>query len=155
MLEWILIHGGRKMAIPYLRVLSGVLWYVSATHLLIGAGVNLVPASLPFLAMLYGAEVSFTPEFTYVLKPLGAFMFVLGLIAAAAARDPLRFRPVIYGFVILFVIRSGQRLVFGQEIAEIFGIDGARNLLAVLFFMALAGLIVGLERAASRAESAA
>ena len=143
------------MTNPYLRILSGVLWFVSAAHLLIGASINLVPASLPFLATLYGAEVNFTPEFSYILRPLGAFMFVLGLIAAVAARNPLLYRPVIYGFVILFVIRSGQRLVFGEEIAEIFAIDGARNLLSMLLFLALAVAIVGLERAASRAESAA
>jgi hypothetical protein len=138
---------------PYVRALSGVLWFVSASHFVIGAGVNLVPGSLPFFATLYGAEVNWSPELIYILKPLGAFMLALALIAAAAARNPLRCRPVVYGFVALFVIRSLQRFAFGQEISDVFGIEAGRNILNAVFFLALAGIMVGLERAASRSES--
>ena len=127
-----------------------MLWFVSASHIIIGGGVNLVPGSLPWFAALYGADVQWTPAFTYILKPLGAFMLALGVIAAAAARDPLRFRPVIYGFVLLFVIRSAQRLVYSHELSEVFGIDPARNTVNMAFFLLMAAVLLGLERAATR-----
>ena len=118
--------------------------------MVIGASVNLIPGSLPFFAALYGAEMSFTPEFVYVIKPLGAFMVALGAIAAAAALDPLRHRAVIYCFVLLFVLRSAQRLLFADEIHSVMGIDTTRNLLAVGFFLLLAAALLGLERAATQ-----
>jgi hypothetical protein len=107
----------------------------------------------PFVAGLYGAEVNWTPEFTYILKPLGAFMFALGLICIGAARKPLQNRVIIYSFVTLFVIRSLQRLVFGQEISEVFSIEVSRNMGNMVFFLALAASLVIFERMA-RAEPA-
>ena len=35
-----------------------------------------------------GRQSTGTPEFIYIVKPLGAFMLVLGVMGAAAARDP-------------------------------------------------------------------
>ncbi len=134
----------------HLRPLSALLWLVSASHLVIGASVNLIPGSLPFFAALYGAEISFTLELVYVIKPLGAFMVALGAIAAAAALDPLRHRIVIYCFVLLFVLRSAQRLLFAGEIHDVMGIDTTRNLLAVGFFLLLAAALLGLERTATQ-----
>jgi len=147
--------GGGIMTGTYVRALSGVLWFVSASHFVIGAGVNLVPASLPFFATLYGAEVRWTPELTYILKPLGAFMLALALMGAAAARRPLHCRPVIYGFVALFVMRSLQRFAFSQEIADVFGIGAGRNILNAVFFLILAGILVILDRAAHQSEATA
>ena len=131
-----------------------MLWFVSAIHIVIGVGVNLVPGSLPFFATMYGADVSWTPEFVYIMKPLGAFMIALGFIAAIAARDPLRFRPVVYAFVLLFVMRSAQRIVFGQELDDVFGIGGARNVTNMAFFLAMAGILIWLERGATHPAEA-
>jgi hypothetical protein len=142
------------MTSSHLRPLSTLLWFVSASHFVIGASVNLFPGSLPFFAALYGAEMSFTPEFVYVIKPLGAFMVALGAIAGAAALDPLRYRAVIYCFVLLFVLRSAQRLVFAGEIHDVMGIDTTRNLVAVGFFLLLAAALLLLERTATQRAQA-
>ena len=40
------------------------------------------------MAEYYGAQVTWTPEFLYIVKPIGAFMIAIGVMAAAAARDP-------------------------------------------------------------------
>ena len=67
------------MASTSQRALSAYLWFIAAFHLFVGLSVNL---SMPFtqaIAAGYGAQVDWTPQFTYILHPLGAFMIVLGL----------------------------------------------------------------------------
>ncbi len=95
-----------------LKSLQVMLWFVCISHIVLGVGLNLIPGMAPFIAKVYGAEVNWTPEFTYILKPLGAFMFALGLICASAARNPLKNQMIIYAFAMLFVIRAMQRLLF-------------------------------------------
>jgi hypothetical protein len=104
----------------------------------------------PFMASVYGAEVNWTPEFTYIIKPLGAFMFVLGLICIAAVRNPLKNPMIIYGFAVLFVIRAMQRVLFAQEIFETFSIGVSRNIVNITFFFAMAAVLIVLERLARR-----
>jgi hypothetical protein len=104
------------------------------------------------MASFYGAQVDWTPQFVYILKPLGAFMFVFGLLAAVAALNPLRHRPIVYAFVSLFVIRSLQRLVFGQEVYNAFAITPARNLGNMVLFLLLAASLLGIYRHVEKAQ---
>jgi hypothetical protein len=110
--------------------------------------VPLIP--LDVMARYYGATVDWTPQFVYILKPLGAFMFVLGGLAAAAALKPLYHTAIIYGFVALFALRALQRLVFQQELQAAFSIASARNLGAMVFFFALAAVLFVVCRAAEK-----
>jgi hypothetical protein len=102
------------------------------------------------MASYYGATVDWTPEFVYFVKPLGAFMFVLGVLAVVAARDPVGNRWVVYGFVVLFTIRGLQRIVFQEEIANAFAISGGRNIGNAIFFLALGASLFFLHRAATK-----
>ena len=136
-----------------IKFLQGMLWFVCAFHIAVGAGLNLIPGMAPFMAEVYGAEVNWTPEFTYIIKPLGAFMFALGLICIAAARNPLKNQMIIYGFATLFAIRAMQRLLFAQEISDNFSIGMSRNIVNMIFFLAMAAALIVLERLA-RKESA-
>ena len=131
-------------------ILQGLLWFVCAFHIVIGAGLN-VYADLPqVLAGWYGVTAQeWSPEFTYILKPLGAFMFALGIMAAGTALAPLQHRIVIYGFATLLGVRALQRLLFAAEIQDVFGIATSRNLVNAVFFLVLAGLLVVFERLAS------
>lgn len=128
------------------KVLQTFLWFICAFHIVVGAGLNLFPGMAPFMADMYGAELQSTPQFDYILKPLGAFMFVLGLLAAAAALKPVQHRAVIYGFAALFAIRAFQRVVFSQEIADSFAISASRNMANMVFFLGMAIALVVLER---------
>lgn len=131
----------------FLRVLLGL---ICLFHIGIGAGLNLSSRMAPLMADLYGADLTWTPEFTYILKPLGAFMLALGLIGIAAVRDPLRYRVIIYGFVVLFLIRCAQRWLFAGEISDHFGIEGGRNVGNSVFFLALALTLIILLRVAGK-----
>ena len=50
-------------------------------------------------------------------------MFALGVMAVVAARNPLHNKLMIYGFALLWLIRSSQRLIFWQEIQSAFAIS--------------------------------
>src|SRR5687768_11032194 len=100
----------------WLRVLQGYLWVVCAFHVVIGVGLNVHPEFTRVVATWYGAEkLDLNDQLLVLIKPIGAFMFILGVLAGVAALHPLRYRAVVYGFAGLFFIRAAQRLVFGQE----------------------------------------
>ena len=136
------------------RALQAFLWMICAFHVIVGVGLNLSSAIPAGMASYYGAEVNWTPQFVYILKPLGAFMFVLGILAAVAARNPLGNKMVVYGLVTLFVIRALQRVVFGGEIYAAFAIAPGRNIGNAVFFVALAVALFTLYRFVARSEVA-
>lgn len=133
-----------------MKVLQAYLWFICAFHIVIGAGLNLFPGMASVMAEVYGAEIESSAQFDYILKPLGAFMFVMGLLAAAAALKPVQYRAVIYGFAALFAIRALQRLVFAQEIMDTFTISASRNMANMVFFFAMAIALIVLERLVNR-----
>jgi hypothetical protein len=138
-----------------LRLLQGLLWYVCCSHIAIGAGIMVSPEFQRWMASVYGVQVEWTPQFSYLLKPLGAFMLVLGSLGVAAALDPLRHRLIVYGFIGVLLLRDLQRLVYHQDLQEAFGISPERNLATGAFFFALAvGLFVLLHLAGGRAAPA-
>jgi hypothetical protein len=137
-----------------LGVLKIFLWLIAAFHLIVGLGLN-VSADFPqVMADYYGAQVNWTPEFLYIVKPIGAFMFALGVMAAYAARDPLNHVSTIYGFVVLFAFRGLQRLIFQGEIETAVQIASGRNTGNAIFFLLMAvALVVLLRLAAKPAEA--
>jgi hypothetical protein len=132
----------------WLRLLRIYLWIICIFHVMTGLGTN---CSKPFVATMadwYGAKVDLTPQFLTLLHPLGAFMFILGVLAAVAASDPLRYRPIVYCFAALFLIRSLQRILFRNELESAFQIDPLRNLLSMGLFLAMAVGLAVLQRLA-------
>jgi hypothetical protein len=130
------------------RVLKAYLWFIALFHLFVGVAVNVSPAFTQMIARGYGATVDWTPQFTYILHPLGAFMIVLGLLAGAAAREPERYEGVVLGFVALFAIRALHRFVYGGVLTQAFGISGQRNTVNGILFLAQALALFLLWRAA-------
>jgi len=99
---------------------------------------------------LYNAQVDWSDgQFAYIMKPLGAFMIALGVMAALAARDPLGNRPIIIGFAVLFTMRGLQRLLFMNEIERVFAIPTSKSLLQMVVMLSLALALMLLLRAAS------
>ena len=131
-----------------LRGLQVLMWGACAFHVIVGLGLNLGSSGfVNAMARFYGADVKeLSPEFLYILRPLGAFMLVLGIIAALAALDPIRYRGVVYAFAALFILRATQRVLFGAEVEEIFGVPASRNVFQMVFFYALAAALVAFER---------
>lgn len=137
------------------RLLQVLLWGVCAFHVIVGLGLNLSSGFLGSMASYYGARLDASPDFAYIVKPLGMFMLALGTMAAAAARNPIPHAAVVYGFVILFVGRALQRFFFRQEIHDVFAIDAGRNVANAVFFLALAAVLFMLYRYVARQRSGA
>jgi hypothetical protein len=132
------------------QILKAYLWFIAAFHLVVGIAVNVSASLTQAIARGYGATVDWTPQFTYILHPLGAFMIALGVLAIAAARDPRRYSAVIGGFVLLFAIRALHRVVFGDAVTSAFGIAPSRNMINFAIFALQAVLLFVLWRAAMR-----
>ena len=135
-------------------VLQAFLWFICAFHVIVGLGLNVSSAFPQVVAEYYGAQVSWTPELLYIVKPVGAFMLALGVLAGAAARDPLGHRSIVYGFVVLFVMRGMQRLVFQSEIGTALGIESGRNMGNAILFLLMAAALLLIFRAAGKPADA-
>ena len=131
--------------------LSWFLWVVCAFHILVGLSLNLDLGLREWVgSSLYNATVDWSDgQFAYIMKPLGAFMIALGVMAAMAARNPLGNRSIIIGFAILFTMRGLQRLLYMNEIESVFAIPASRSLVQMVVMLALALGLVLLLRAAS------
>ena len=136
-----------------LIALQAMLWMVCAFHVLIGASLNLPSEEVvSTVAKIYGADVAqWSPQFLYILRPLGVFMVALGVLAGAASLDPLKHRVTIYVFAAIFNVRALQRVIFGEEITTTFGIESGRNLGNMVFFFGLAAVLIVLDVFARRA----
>lgn len=120
--------------------------------LLIGLSLNLDIGLKEWIgSAVYGAQVDWSqPQIVYILKPLGAFMFALGVMAAIAARNPLHNKLMIYGFALLWLIRSAQRLIFWQEIQGAFAIPSGSMISGTVVVFLSAMLLVVLLYFAER-----
>lgn len=125
------------------------LWFSCAFHLIVGIGLNLSPAFPQLMAGYYGAAVDLTPQFLYILKPLGAFMIMVGLVVLAAARDPLNNAAIVHALVALLAIRGLQRFAFQDTIVSDLAIESSRNVANGIFFLLLAAILVVLFKMAS------
>jgi hypothetical protein len=120
---------------------------ICAFHVIIGVGLNAVPDFPRVVGDWYGAErVNATLELMVIGRALGAFMFILGVLAAVAALDPLRHRAIVYGFAGLFALRAAQRLVFGNDQTIAFGIPPWRVTATMGFFFVMAITLAALYR---------
>ena len=136
---------------PNVARLSWFLWVVCAFHVLVGLSLNVDLGLREWVgSSLYNAQVDWSDgQFAYIMKPLGAFMIALGVMAAMAARNPLGNRSIIIGFAVLFTMRGLQRLLYMSEIESVFAIPASRSLVQMVVMLALALGLVLLLRAAS------
>jgi len=121
-----------------MTVLKILLLLVCAFHLAVGLGVNISDDVPGMMAKYYGAtSVEGNLQATYLLRPLGACMFALGLLAAVAATNPMRHKTVVYVISILFMFRGIDRIVCHQEITDAFGVSGPRNTVHAIVLLAV------------------
>ena len=135
-------------------LLQLLLWGICAFHIMVGIGLNVSTDFLSVMAGYYGADTkTWSPDFVYIVKPLGAFMIAMGVLAAQAATRQFEHRLTVYAFVLLFVMRAIQRFVFREDLTELFAISPVRNSGNMIFFLALAIALFVLYHYAGRSRA--
>lgn len=119
--------------------LKALLWLVCITHVLSGiAGISSPAIAGEVARLFYGAALELTPVSIHLLRIIGAYMLVIGILGAVAAWDPDRNRPIITTVAILLLIRVLQRAFLAAEIHETFGISYGRIWFQGAYFAAIA-----------------
>jgi hypothetical protein len=141
------LSGKTDGAYVALRVL---LAYVCLSHVILG-GLGFLfppdPIALRIIKATYGATVVLTPQLIHVIRMLGAFMIAIGFLAGLAFTNPFRNRAIIWGIILLLILRVSQRFIFAAEIQEAFGVTSGRLVLQAVFFLAIAlGLLLLLPK---------
>ena len=127
-------------------ILQLTLWFICAFHLVVGTGLVFSGGFVETAAKLYGAEqTQWDGQFLYILRPLGVFMVALSIFAAAAAKSPETHRLTIYVFAGIFFVRALQRVMFGEELSQLFGIDSGRNTANMVFFFVFGGFLIAMD----------
>lgn len=136
-----------------LRLISFLMWFVAISHIAMGLALLGPRRFRDMVASLYQANVDWTPQFDYILRPLGVFLIGLGLLASIAARRPAANRGIIAVFALMLAVRASQRLVHSQDIVAAFGTPAPRLYLQAAFFGVVA-LFLGAAWFAGRPRSA-
>jgi hypothetical protein len=122
-------------AVGWLRAL---LLLIAAFHVVAGIGLMF---SVPFqrwAVSSYGAHLSWDARDVYFIRIIGSFAFVLGYLAAMAAKDPLKHSVVAIAFVEFFTLRNINRHLYSHELYSGFGVSPLINDLTTVFFGAQA-----------------
>jgi hypothetical protein len=133
--------------------LRGVLAFIAIFHIVAGLGFMFSVPFQKFAVALYGATLTWDARDIYFIRIVGSFAFVLGYLAAMAARDPLKHQIVIVGFIEFFILRNINRHLYSGELYSGFGVSPFVNNLTTIFFGVQAILLVGLLWQVNRNKS--
>lgn len=132
------------------RSLKGMLWFIAVYQFLMGALLLMPPQFAQLVVSWYGATVDWTPQFTFILKPLGAYMLMTGLIAAATARADIPHPSITSAIAALFTINALYRILRFEYVRTTFGIASGHLVLQIVVLLGLAGALVVLSRSTAR-----
>jgi hypothetical protein len=97
-------------------------------HLVLGVCGFLSEGTAVWLAdLLFGVKVDPTPQISYVVKLLGIYAVVFGLMAGAAAVAPERHPALLNLVVVLYALRILNKFVFFDLFTRAFAAPPART----------------------------
>lgn len=138
----------RRSALTLLRPL---LWIIALSHLIVGAGIFLSRSFQGWMARAGGFDpAGLTGPAHYLLRMLGGYMIVLGILSAAAANRPRRHRFIVYVLVFHFALCAIQRVLFLGQIRTAFDQSTWQPLASAGLFACLALILLALTRMAGR-----
>lgn len=91
---------------------------------------------------LSGAQIQVTPEMSYLIKPLGAYIFMVGILCLYCAKQPKQNLACIVWIALLLLLRAGQRALLTPELFKLFQIPYWKNLGHSLYLALLAGSLL-------------
>jgi hypothetical protein len=103
------------------HLLQIVLWLIALYHVLMGFGAALSDRVAESLAAsVFGIRLRLTPQASYLVKLLGVYTVVFGVIVMRAAVDPGRYPALLDGVVVLYILRILNRIVHRKLYIEAF-----------------------------------
>ena len=108
------------------------LWGLSGYHLFSGLVSAFFPTfALAFYRRFYACDPPQREDLFLILKPWGGLSIFAGIVGFFAAADPVRYRGVVFGLILLLVFRIYYRLAYARPLASVGRIPFHRNLLSV------------------------
>jgi hypothetical protein len=126
-----------------IKALAG---FMGVYHLVMGVlGIWSGATAARAAQVLWHAQVTVDPQFSYLAKFLGAYVIAFGVMLLFVARDPVRYGPLVYVAALLGAIRIAERLIFANELKEAFGIGLDRTIVTAVIVLALNGGLILLK----------
>lgn len=109
-----------------IRILAG---FMGIYHILMGILGIVSGATAAWGAhVLWHANVTVDPQFSYLAKFLGAYVVAFGVMMLFIAKDPVRYGALVYPAVVVAGLRIAERLIFAGELKTAFGIGMERTI---------------------------
>jgi hypothetical protein len=132
-----------------------VLVAICVYHLVLGGCAFLSEDLAVWLAdALFSVRVEPTPQVNYLVKLLGIYAILFGLLAATAARAPERHPALLNLVIVLYILRVLNKLVFADLFVRAFNAPPARTWIDIAMLVAF-GLAVALLKPRGTAEGGA
>jgi hypothetical protein len=124
-----------------------VLALVGLAHVGLGLIANVAPPEMlqKAVSLFYGAKVALTDQSHHLIRILGAFMIGVGFMAFLACRDPRRNRAILFGIVVILLLRVIQRVVWMEDITGAFRIATLHVWIQAGFFLLTALALLALR----------
>jgi hypothetical protein len=114
-------------------------------HFVTGGSAFLYPErAIKMYKIIFGAELPPNDEYMAIIKPWGALGVFAGYIGLLPLIDPVKFRAILYGLLILLLVRIYIRLSNTKRAEKYFRLSVKRNLFHV-FLIATSALMVMLQ----------
>jgi hypothetical protein len=121
-----------------------VLWAICLYHVVLGGGAFLSEDVAAWLAeLLFSIKLEPTPQLSYVVKLLGVYALVFGLVSGTAALAPERHPTLLNLVIALYALRVLNKLVFSELFTRAFAAPPARTWIDIAMLTAF-GLAVAL-----------
>ena len=127
-------------------VWRAVLWFVAVYHVVMGVILFVSgELALKVAKFLGGVSISGSPELGILGEILACYLIAFGLMVVLAAWDPVKYRGALTVGLVLFALRSIQRLVFADKVMAVFHVPPASHYAGTAVVIVFA-VILGLFR---------
>ena len=135
------------MNIWFLRIVRFECTLIAIYHIIIGVAATIMPEGAAKLApVMYGISLEvlapMKPEYLIIIRFMGAFAFVFGLLMVLAAWNPLRNSNIILCGAIFFLVRILDRILGADTLIGSFNTTSSQNW-AHIMLMASFVIILG------------
>ncbi len=120
-------------------------WFACIYHIVLGVIGLFGTADVisPLIVKIYGVNPVFDHQFVYLVKFISAYFIVFGLTMGILAKNPVKYRALVWVGVALFAIRIFTRLYYFEQLQLAFiGITIQQNLMVLLPISAITTILV-------------